>query len=106
MDQGPDGAPPRDGSCRHDRFDTECEVILRREGGTNYRVHIYDLSETGCKVEIVERPSVAEGIWIKFDGLETLHAKVSWVAPPVAGLQFDRPLHPAVFGHLLKRITR
>ena len=90
----------------HDRHRVAGEATLRREGGNNYRVRIYDISETGCKTEIVEHPRVAEGVWVKFDGLEALHATVTWIAPPVAGLRFDRPIHPAVFDALMARLSR
>lgn len=80
------------------------EAILRRDGSSRFRARIFDLAETGCKAEMVERSSIADGIWVKLDGLEAIHATVSWVAPPVAGLEFDRPIHRAVFEALLKRL--
>lgn len=90
----------------HQRSCVLCEASLRRDGSNNYRVQVYDLSEGGCKVEIVERPSVGEGVWIKFERLEALHATVSWIDPPVAGLQFEKPIHPAVFDGLLRRLSQ
>lgn len=89
----------------HQRLRVLGEVALRRDGSANYRVCLFDLSPAGCKVEIVERPRVTEGIWVKFDGLEAVHAHVLWVEPPVAGLQFDRPIHPAVFDVLMTKFT-
>ena|SRR5581483_6420301 len=89
----------------HKRRQVLGEVVLRRDGSANYRVRLFDLSESGCKVEIVERPRVSEGIWVKFDGLEAVHAHVLWVEPPVAGLQFDRPIYPAVFDVLMAKFA-
>jgi hypothetical protein len=89
----------------HPRVEVAGEVTLRRDGSNNYRVHIVDLSETGCRVEMVERPRVLEGVWVKFDGLEGIHAVVTWVEPPHAGLRFERPLHPAVFDQLAARLS-
>jgi hypothetical protein len=42
---------------------------------------------------------------LKFDGLEALEAEVCWVDGFVAGLQFDKPIHPAVFDLLLERLS-
>ncbi|MGE5563247.1 MAG: PilZ domain-containing protein [Bacillota bacterium] len=107
MSDGADGTSPAGPQRRaHGRFRVSGEATVRREGGNNYRVRVFDISESGCKVEVVERPSVDEGMWVKFDGLERLHATVSWVAPPVAGLRFDRPIHPAVFAALVARVSR
>jgi hypothetical protein len=81
-----------------------CDVSLRRDGGSNYRVKLFNLSSTGCKVEMIERLRLAEGVWIKFEGLESQHATVTWVEPPAAGLQFDRAMHSAVFDSLVRRL--
>ena len=88
----------------HDRFCVAAEAILRRAGGNSYNVRVFDISESGCKVETVERPAVGENVWVRFAGLENVQATVSWVAPPVAGLQFERPFHPAVFDALKARL--
>jgi hypothetical protein len=107
MKNGPHGTPPLEPQPRaNDRFAVAGEATLRREGGNNYRVQVFDISSTGCKVEIVERPVVDERVWIRFEGLESLHATVMWVAPPLAGLQFERPIHPAVFAALMTTLSR
>jgi hypothetical protein len=54
---------------------------------------------------MVERLRLGEGVWIKFEGIEPQHATVFWVEPPAAGLQFDRPMHPAVFDSLIRRLS-
>jgi len=87
-----------------ERIATAAEVTMRRRGQTNYRLSVNDLSAHGCKVELVERPAVGERVSIKFDGLETLDAEVCWVDGFTAGLQFDRPMHPAVFELLVERL--
>lgn len=77
--------------------------LLRRAGKRAYMTKASDLSPNGCKCEFVERPEIGEPMWIKFDGLEALECKVSWVEGSNAGLQFVRPVHPAVFEMLLHR---
>jgi hypothetical protein len=80
------------------------DVALRRAGKHHYRVRAYDVSPEGCKVELVDRPEQGEQLWIKFDGLEALAAKVCWMEGARAGLEFERPIHGAVFGLLLARL--
>ena len=89
---------------RSERLDLLAEVTLRRPGKQNFRVRAFDVSPEGCKVELIDRPEVAEQLWIRFDGLEALQAKVCWMEGPRAGLEFDRPIHPAVFELLLARL--
>jgi hypothetical protein len=81
------------------------EVSVRRPGRPPYRVKAFDASRFGCKCEFVERPSIGEHLWIKFDGLESLDSEVRWVEDSAVGLNFITPLHPAVFDLLLQRLT-
>lgn len=97
--------PPKPRTRRADRVRLAAEVILRRSGENNYRVHVYDISPEGCKVEFVQRPSLDETLWVKFEGLEALAASVCWTRGPIAGLEFARPIHPAVFAMLLQRLS-
>lgn len=80
------------------------EVLLRRSGRTNYRVHIYDLSRDGCKLEFVERPSIGEHLWVKFEGLDAVEGCVCWVDGHLGGIKFERPIHEAVFEVLVSRM--
>ena len=96
------GAWPR----RAARVTLDAEVTLRRPGRTTYRVKVKDASPHGCRVEFVERPAPSERAWIKFEGLEPLEATVCWVKGFAAGVQFARPMHPAVFDELMARLTK
>ncbi|MGH6707165.1 MAG: PilZ domain-containing protein [Sphingomicrobium sp.] len=86
------------------RVSLDAEVSLRRPGKSNYRVRVYDASPHGCRVEFVERPTLAERAWIKFDGLEPLEAIICWVKGFATGVQFATPIHPAVFDELMARL--
>ena len=88
----------------HERVSVDGEVTMRRAGKISFRVHIYDLSPDGCKAEFVERPELDEQLWIKFDGLEALEARVRWLAGARAGVKFNRALHPAVFDLVVARL--
>lgn len=101
---GAEGRPPRP-LRRAPRVALDAEVMLRRAGRNNYRVRVYDMSPQGCRVEFVERPNLDELLWVKFEGLDAIEASVCWTGGPAAGLEFVRPVHPAVFEHLLRRLT-
>jgi len=80
------------------------EVQLRRSGQHNYVVQVFDISREGCKIEFVERPRLDETVWVKFEGLEAIEATVCWVEGFSAGVEFLRPIHPAVFELLVERV--
>lgn len=104
LDSG--GSPERAAMPRKGpRTSLAAEVSLRRSGQHNYRANVHDISEHGCKVEFIERPKLDETVWIKFEGLEALAATVCWIDNRAVGLEFDRPVHPAVFNLLLKRLA-
>jgi hypothetical protein len=74
-----------------------------RSGGRSVRLRIFDLSAEGCKIEFVERPSVGERIWVKFDGLESMAGIVRWTAGDIGGIAFEQPLDAAGFRQLANR---
>lgn len=94
-----DHVGPHDPRSAH-RKALDAEVRLRRSGSHGFRVRVFDASPEGCKVEFVERPSVGERVWVKFDGLEGIEVTVRWVEGHTGGVQFERPLHEAVFHRL------
>jgi hypothetical protein len=79
-------------------------VKLRRRGHHNFTVQVFDLSREGCKLEFLERPQLDESVWVKFEGLEILEATVCWIEDRFVGVEFRRPIHGAVFDHLLSRL--
>lgn len=87
------------------RLEVPGEVALRVPGHNNYHVRVLDLSTDGCRVELVERPSVGDIMMVKFEGLEVMDAEACWVEGFTAGLKFDRPIHPAVLDLLVKRLA-
>ncbi len=98
-------APPREQVERAaPRLPVSAEVGLRSIGRNSFRVRVFDLSSHGCKVELVERPSVGDAVSVKFDGLDVLEAIVAWVEGPNAGLTFRNSVHPAVLDLLLQRL--
>jgi hypothetical protein len=67
---------------------------------------VFDASAHGCKVEFVERPENQECVWVRFEGLEPIEALVRWLDGQCAGLQFSRPIHPAVFDLIAERLRQ
>ena len=88
-----------------ERANVTAEVRLRRIGQSNYIVRIFDLSPEGCLIETVQRPRPGEQLMIKLDGIETLESEVMWVDNFIAGVKFQRQLHPAVFDLLIARFS-
>jgi hypothetical protein len=86
-----------------DRRASAIEFGIRRSGGHCFRVRLFDLSPRGCKIEFVERPDVGERVWVKFDTLQGIAGSVRWVAGHVGGVQFEPPMHEAVFNALVGR---
>src|SRR4051812_41913755 len=78
-------------------------VKLGRRGRDNFSAKAFDFSREGCKLEFQERPRLDETVWVKFDDLELLEATVCWVDDLCVGVEFARPLHPAVFEMLAAR---
>jgi hypothetical protein len=87
-----------------ERVALNAEVVMRRLGKVNYRVRTFDLSSHGCKVALIDKPRIGEHLLLKFDGLDTMDSEVVWVEEFVAGLRFERPIHPAVFDLLVARL--
>lgn len=80
------------------------EVSMRRPGKLNHRVHVFDISPDGCKVELTDIPDLQEQVLIKLDGIEWLDAEVCWLEGARAGLRFARSIHPLVFDLLVERL--
>jgi hypothetical protein len=86
------------------RLSVSAEVQLRTPGNLNQAVQVRDLSKTGCCIDVINRVRPNDRLWVKFSGLEALECVVCWEKEFVAGVEFVRPLHPAVLDTLLKRL--
>lgn len=87
-----------------ERLNLVAEISLRRPGRPSFQVRVCDISTHGCRCEFVDRPAEGEQVLVKFEGLEALAASTRWVDPPLTGVKFDRPIHPAVFDLLMVRL--
>jgi hypothetical protein len=100
----PEPEPHEHRPRRSTRQAASIPALLRRPGRRAHMTTASDLSPHGCKCEFIDRPSISDLMWIKFDCLEALQCKVSWVEGSSVGLQFIRPLHEAVFEMLMHRV--
>jgi len=89
---------------RSERIVLKAQVALRRSGKLNFHVRVFDISPLGCRIEFIERPTLEERVWLRFDGLEAIEAQVCWVNGFTAGVAFAAPIHLAVFDQLLARL--
>ena len=95
-----------DKPARKDRVPLRADIDFRRMGEHRYRVNILDFSPEGCRIELPERVTPGEVVWISLPGLETLQANVRWVKDWVAGVEFFAPLYPAVFEMMRDRMRQ
>ena len=87
-----------------ERVSLEAEVVIRRTGTSSQQVKIGDLSKEGYSFEFVLAPRVDDRVWLRMPPLESIAGSVRWVDGLMAGVQFDRSLHPAIFDLLLQRM--
>ena len=91
---------------RAERIQLRADIDFRRTGENRWRVNILDFSPQGCRVELPVRVNLKDTIWISLPGLEALQGQICWVKDWVAGVEFNRPLHPAVFDMVQDRMRR
>jgi hypothetical protein len=90
---------------RSARFSTGSQIHARRIPGVNFEVPLDNVSSGGCKLEMLEDCEEGEDVIARFPDLEPLGGRIRWTMGPTIGLQFTRPIHPAVFGSLLQRLS-
>ena len=79
------------------------EAVMRK-GYVRHAVGLCELSPGGCRTEIAERVEHGERLFVTLPGLAPMEARVRWEDGWMAGLKFDRPMHPAVVDHLARTI--
>ena len=88
--------PAADDRRRHLRRPVNIGAGLREPERPASSVTVVDLSTDGCGIELASHVTVGARVWLKLPGLESWDARVAWCDDGRAGLQFIRPLHPAV----------
>ena len=89
-------------SCQ--RLPIKGEVDFRRVMEPAYPISVEDISPVGCRISPPVNVAEGDRIWVTFGGLESLQSTVRWTHDWKAGARFERPMHPAVFASLVKRL--
>lgn len=83
------------------RQELHVRATLRQRSRQRFPISVTDISARGCGVETRETLVRDTPVWLRLPGLESWFATVAWAEAGRAGLDFDRPLHPAVFEKLV-----
>ncbi|MET0370486.1 MAG: PilZ domain-containing protein [Sphingobium sp.] len=81
-------------------------VRVRRPGESWYKSRIADLSVTGFRLQSFMKLQPGSDLWIMLPGFEGRRAHVQWTRGHEAGCTFERPLHPAIFEHIVRSSER
>ncbi len=99
--------PPENQSRTEHRKGVDVNVFIRsrqQRAGVSY---ISDLSCNGCCVDTAGQSLRAgQQVFIKLPSLEYVPGVVRWVQDDNAGIEFSKPLYPAVFEHLLQLVEK
>ena len=90
---------------RGDRVPLDAAVDFRRAKEHRHEVRLHDLTAHGCRVALPESVNYRQMVWVSLPGLETLQSTVRWTSEWVAGVEFERPMHPAVFDHMAAKLA-
>lgn len=91
---------------RAKRVALRADIEFRRTGEHRWRVNILDFSPEGCRVDIPVKVDVDDTVWISLPGIETIQGTVCWVREWEVGVEFTKPLHPAVFEMVRERMSK
>ena len=74
---------------------------LRDRGQTKFEIDVVDLSLAGFRAETSFTLWPGTIVWLTLPGLAPMEAVVAWRDKFQYGCAFRRPLHPAVFDHIV-----
>ena len=74
---------------------------LRDRGQTRFEIEVTDLSLSGFRAETGFTLWPGTVVWLTLPGLAGLEAVVAWRDKFKYGCAFAKPLHPAVFDHIV-----
>lgn len=88
---------------RRETLTLRCEA---RQGTREWQiVHLADISQAGFR--IARMPSavhLGEPLRLRIPGLQVLTARIRWREDEAIGCEFARPLHVAVFDHIVRQM--
>ena len=74
---------------------------LRDRGTTRFEIDVVDLSLSGFRADTSFTLWPGTIVWLTMPGLAPLEAVVAWRDKVSYGCAFAKPLHPAVFDHIV-----
>ena len=92
---------------REDRFEVQVAGRYRGRHGNSRDIWIKDISEYGCR--FYDKFSVLEvdsEILVRVGNIGPIPGLVKWREDSTVGVQFDRPLHASVLGHIIREMDR
>lgn len=83
------------------RSDVAIEAEIREAGGGKFKIDVLDLSVSGFRMHSLTFINPEVRIYLTMPGMAPLAAKVAWTKGDYYGCEFDNPLYPAVFDHIV-----
>lgn len=83
------------------RKSVKMKAHLRDRGQTRFEIAVTDLSMSGFRAETSFTLWPGTAVWLTIPGLAPLEAVVAWREKFRYGCAFAKPLHPAVFDHII-----
>jgi hypothetical protein len=90
---------------RHERLELDADVEFRRKREAHYTIRMHDLTPHGCRIAPPEYVGTGELVWVQLPSLQSLLSRVKWTSGWQSGVEFDRPMHPAVFDMMAARLA-
>src|SRR6476469_7619896 len=96
----------QDDKRRNPRQPLGAPVNFRKPKEMPYEVSLENMSTHGCCIALRERVREGQLLWITVPGIEPMQSWVRWHGEWHAGLEFERPMHIAVFDHVAAQMMR
>ncbi|WP_375394178.1 pilus assembly protein PilZ [uncultured Sphingomonas sp.] len=88
------------------RRSVKMRAHLRDRGQTRFEIEVTDLSQSGFRAETSFTLWPGTIVWLTLPGMAALEAVVAWRDKFKYGCAFAKPIHPAVFDHIIALSNR
>jgi hypothetical protein len=79
------------------------KATIRMHGTFKVMVSVEDLSETGFRCSCLHDMAIGTKVWLSLPSLSGFESRVIRRDCWMYGFLFDRPLHPAMFDHIVRQ---
>lgn len=76
-------------------------VEIRTAGGIRTKARILDLSETGFRMDCMTDLPGDRSLFLTIPTFAQLEARIAWRTEWTYGCRFEKPLHTAIYEHIL-----